>query len=361
MSLQDLAGRVLCAGFPSGEALPEEIQARLDRDALGGIILFKRNLSALSATARLIDDANRYARNMGKTSPLIAIDQEGGRVARLGAPFLKLPPMRALGERNDVQLTEQCGRVLGTQLQQLGITLDFAPVMDIDTNPANPVIGDRSFGRTPEVVTAHALAFARGLDSAGIASCAKHFPGHGDTDLDSHFALPRITHRRGRLEAVELAPFRACKHVIPSIMTAHVLFDALDKDVPATLSKRVITGLLRQELGYEGVIISDDLEMKAVAAHWGIADSAVRAIEAGCDLLLVCSSLTDLALAEDALANRAQHNEAFRARLEEAAHRVQSLRARYPVKARRESDWERAIATDESLALETLVGTRPSD
>ena len=265
--------------------------------------------------------------------------------------------MRALGERNDVQLTEQCGRVLGTQLQQLGITLDFAPVMDIDTNPANPVIGDRSFGRTPEVVTAHALAFARGLDSAGIASCAKHFPGHGDTDLDSHFALPRITHRRGRLEAVELAPFRACKHVMPSIMTAHVLFDALDPDVPATLSKRVITGLLRQEMGYEGVIISDDLEMKAVAAHWGIADSAVRAIEAGCDLLLVCSSLTDLALAEDALANRAQQNDAFRARLEEAAHRVQSLRARYPVKARREADWERAIATDESLALETLLGT----
>jgi len=361
MSFQDLAGRVLCAGFPSSERLPEEIQSRLDRDALAGIILFKRNLGTLTGTAQLIDDANRYARKLGKSSPLIAIDQEGGRVARLGAPFLKLPPMRALGERNDVALTERCGRVLGAQLQQLGITLDFAPVMDIDTNPANPVIGDRSFGRTPEVVTAHALAFARGLASAGVASCAKHFPGHGDTDLDSHFALPRIAHERARLDAVELAPFRACRGVIPSIMTAHVLFDALDKDVPATLSKRVITGLLREELGYDGVIVSDDLEMKAVAAHWGIADSAVRAIEAGCDLLLVCSSLTDLAIAEEALASRAQKNEGFRARLEEAAGRVQSLRDRYPVKAMRGPDWENAIATKESLTLETLLGTRPGN
>ena len=364
MSFQDLAGRVLCAGFhstPNEEGLPEALQSRLDRDALGGIILFKRNLGALSESAQLIDNANRHARMSGTASPLIAIDQEGGRVARLGAPFLKLPPMRALGERNDVQLTEQCGRVLGTQLQQLGITLDFAPVMDIDTNPANPVIGDRSFGRTPEVVTAHALAFARGLESAGIASCAKHFPGHGDTDLDSHFALPRIAHDRARLDAVELAPFRACKGVIPSIMTAHVLFDALDKDVPATLSKRVITGLLREELGYDGVIVSDDLEMKAVAAHWGIADSAVRAIEAGCDLLLVCSSLTDLAVAEEALASRAQKDESFRTRLEEAAGRVQLLRNRYPVKAFRGADWESAIATQESMALESLPIARPGN
>ena len=261
--------------------------------------------------------------------------------------------MRKLGERDDLTLTERCGRVLGQQLAQLGITLDFAPVMDIDTNPANPVIGDRSFGRTPEVVTAHALAFAKGLEQAGVASCAKHFPGHGDTDLDSHFALPRITHDRARLDAVELAPFRACKGTIPSIMTAHVLFDALDKDVPATLSKRVITGLLREELGYDGVIVSDDLEMKAVAAHWGIADSAVRAIEAGCDLLLVCSSLTELEAAESALAKRAEANEAFRSRLEEAAGRVLQMRKRYPVRPRVSP---LVIATEESLELEARLG-----
>ena len=355
MSLRDLAGRVLCAGFPATEAgtLPPELQSRLDRDALGGIILFKRNLGALTETAALIDQANRHARNAGTASPLIAIDQEGGRVARLGAPFLRLPPMRKLGERDDLTLTERCGRVLGQQLAQLGITLDFAPVMDIDTNPANPVIGDRSFGRTPEVVTAHALAFAKGLEQAGVASCAKHFPGHGDTDLDSHFALPRITHDRARLDAVELAPFRACKGTIPSIMTAHVLFDALDKDVPATLSKRVITGLLREELGYDGVIVSDDLEMKAVAAHWGIAESAVRAIEAGCDLLLVCSSLTELEAAESALAKRAEANEAFRSRLEEAAGRVLQMRKRYPVRPRVSP---LVIATEESLELEARLG-----
>jgi beta-N-acetylhexosaminidase len=325
-SLSRLAGRVLCAGFP-GRELPASLRARLADDALGGVILFKRNLGTMDEVASLVASAVEAA---GPRSPLVAIDQEGGRVARLGAPVVKLPPMRRLGERGEPALTERCGRVLGAQLAALGINLDFAPVLDVDTNPDNPVIGDRSFGREAGTVIAHALAFARGLSASGVASCGKHFPGHGDTDLDSHLALPRIAHDRARLEAVELAPFRAARGLVPSIMTAHVVFESLDPGVPATLSRPVITGLLREELGYDGVIVSDDLEMKAVFDRHGLAESAVRAIEAGCDLLLVCSRLDLLEEAAVALEARAARDEAFAARLSEAAARVDRMRAAFP-------------------------------
>lgn len=316
------AGRVLIVGMP-GRVLPAPLMALAQRAALGGVILFKRNLGSCDENIATIEAL--YDAWPKEGAPLVAIDQEGGRVARLGAPFVKLPPMRVLGEIDDVDLTRRAAHVLGRQLRAIGIGLDFAPVLDVDTNPENPVIGDRSFGRDPEVVTRHALAFARGLGGAGVLSCGKHFPGHGDTELDSHLALPRIAHGLERLEQVELAPFRAAHDELPSIMTAHVIFDAIEPGIPATLSRRAIDGWLRTEIGYGGVIISDDLEMKAVADHWGVAASAVRAIEAGCDALLVCSDPNHAWAAYEALARRADEDETFAVRLAEAAMRVDAL------------------------------------
>lgn len=322
ITIRKNAGRVLIVGFP-GRALPPEIAALAREGALGGVILFKRNLGTIEETAAVIDAIHdSYPSGV---APLVSIDQEGGRVARLGAPVVKLPPMRALGERDDAELTRRAARVLGAQLLALGIGVDFAPVLDVDTNPANPVIGDRSFGRDPETVIRHALAFSEGLQQAGVIPCGKHFPGHGDTDLDSHLALPRVAHDRSRLERVELAPFRAARGKLPTIMTAHVVFDAIDPSVPATLSRAVIEGVLRGELGYDGVIVSDDLEMKAVADRWGVADSAVRAIEAGCDALLVCATTERVLEAHDALVARARHDPTFAARLADAAARVDAL------------------------------------
>src|SRR5262249_37347703 len=155
------------------------------------------------------------------------------------------------------------GRLLGTQLFFLGIAVNLASVLDVDSNPANPVIGDRSFGADPQTVIRHGLAFARGLEASGMLSCGKHFPGHGDTDLDSHQSLPHVTHDRARLEGVELAPFRAAIGPLPLLMTAHVVYRGLDPDTPATLSRKILTGLLREELGYEGLLITDDLNMGA--------------------------------------------------------------------------------------------------
>lgn len=322
-----LAGQVLVAGFEGSEA-PDELLRRCAHGELGGIILFRRNLGIVHQVSALI---GRFCRESPADLPLlVAVDQEGGRVARLGPPVLKLPPMRALSGLCDVDLTRRAGTLLGQQLKALGFTMNLAPVLDVDTNPDNPVIGDRSFGRTPAEVIAQALAFAEGLSAGGILSCGKHFPGHGDTDLDSHFALPRLRHDRARLDRIELAPFRAAIGKVDALMTAHVIFDAVAPDKPATLAREAISELLRNELGYNGPILTDDLEMKAIADHYGIENAACGAIDAGADLLLICSRVDWLMRAHTALCERATRDSAFKARLGEAAERGLRLRRRCP-------------------------------
>jgi beta-N-acetylhexosaminidase len=218
---------------------------------------------------------------------------------------------------------------MGAELRALGFDVDFAPVLDVHTNPNNPVIGDRAFGRDPELVARRALAFARGLDSAGILSCGKHFPGHGDTEVDSHLALPRLPHDLDRLRRVELAPFaRAARAGLPMIMTAHVVFEAIDPGVPATLSRRVLGDLLRGELGYRGLVVSDDLDMNAIAGHTGVGDAAVRAVAAGCDALLLCRRRDHQDAAHAALVRAAERDGAFRARVALAAGAVRQLKER---------------------------------
>jgi len=179
-------------------------------------------------------------------------------------------------------------------------------------------------------VIRHGLAFARGLGRSGVLSCGKHFPGHGDTDVDSHLALPRLPHDLERLWRVELRPFKAAVGHIPTLMTAHVIFEAIDPSLPATICREVITGLLRGELGYQGLVFSDDLEMKALSDHWSYDEAAWRAIDAGCDVLLVCSDANALALSREGLVRRATDDPAFRARLTRAAARHISLRRAHP-------------------------------
>jgi beta-N-acetylhexosaminidase len=351
MNFESLAGRVLVVGYPSTEP-PRIVRDALRAGSLAGVILFKRNLvegpEAVAASIASLESPE---------PPLVSVDQEGGRVARFGSPVLKLPPMRTLGERDDVALTRRCARVLGRQLRALGFTMDFAPVLDVDTNPDNPVIGDRSFGRDPAAVIAHGLAFADGLADAGLLACGKHFPGHGDTDTDSHLALPVLRHAIERLESVELAPFAAASRV-PALMTAHVLFEALDVEVPATLSWRVVTDLLRRRLGYPGVVISDDLEMKAVADRWGVAQSAVRAIEAGCDLLLVCKDVDACFEAREALARRASEDVAFAERLRDAGDRALAMRAKVAPTPLAGQALREALADPEVAELESLLAER---
>jgi beta-N-acetylhexosaminidase len=323
--LERTAGSVIVCGFRGVEA-PDEVRRWLAAQTVAGLILFKRNIEDLDQAASLIASC----RDVGNSSLpiLVSVDQEGGRVARFDDPVLRLPPMRVLAAAKDPQLTRAAATVLGRQLRAIGINLNFAPVLDVDTNPLNPVIGDRAFGSTPESVIEHALAFAEGLHEGGVLSCGKHFPGHGDTDLDSHLALPILRHERARLEEVELRPFRAAVGRLPSLMTAHVLFEHLDPDVPATMSRMAITELLRDDVGFDGAVFSDDLEMKAVSSRYTIEEAGVLAIEAGCDLLLVCSDIEAAARLREALAAEADRSAAFEARLHEARRRADQLRHR---------------------------------
>ena len=220
----------------------------------------------------------------------VSVDQEGGRVARLKAPFTEWPPMATLGRSGDIGLAERFARAMAAELRAVGVTLDYAPVLDVLTSVSNPVIGDRALSGKADEVARLGAAIIRTLQGEGIAACGKHFPGHGDTSVDSHHELPLIEHPPDRLRALEFQPFRAAVDAeVATMMTAHVLVPSLDEHRPATLSRRVVTEILRGELCYSGVILSDDLEMKAIANEYAVPAAAVLAVLAGCDGVLVCS------------------------------------------------------------------------
>jgi beta-N-acetylhexosaminidase len=317
-----VCGQLILGGFP-GQALPSDYAAALRAGRRAGAILFRRNLPDLEATAWL---CSAIAQAAHPATAFVSVDQEGGRVCRLDAPVLGLPPMRTLGARADEQLVRRAARLLGHQLRALGFNVDFAPVLDVDTRADNPVIGDRSFSADPEVVTRLGAAFVSGLDDAGLLGCGKHFPGHGDTALDSHFALPCVAHDAARLRSVELVPFARLASRIRALMTAHVLYPGLDPDRPATLSERICTGLLRRELGFEGVLFSDDLEMRALSGS--MEERAVEAVQAGCDVLIISRDWEHQERAHEALVRRAEQDGRFRARCVDAARRSAAARER---------------------------------
>lgn len=290
MSLKDVrreVGQLAITGF-AGYAIPGDLKLLAKEFDLGGIILFARNVVEPEQVA----DVSREARTLATELPLwVSTDQEGGRVARLKAPFTVWPPMRTLGRSGDDRLTERFARAMAAELRAVGISLDYTPVLDILTNRDNPVIGDRALAERAEDVARLGSVIIRTLQAEGIAACGKHFPGHGDTSTDSHHELPVIEHPSDRIERVELVPFRAAIEAeVAAIMTAHILIPAIDAERPATLSKAIVTGMLKQSLGYEGLVLSDDIEMRAISAEYGTVEATVAAIGAGCDAVLMCGT-----------------------------------------------------------------------
>ncbi|MBY0495381.1 MAG: beta-N-acetylhexosaminidase [Cyanobacteria bacterium] len=286
-------GQYLIGSMP-GTSVPAELRSLAREFDLGGVIMFSRNIEAPEQVAELAAESEA----LGRTAPAwVSVDQEGGRVARLKEPFTRWPPMATLGRagKQSEALAERFAKALAEELTAVGITLDYAPVLDIHTNPKNPVIGDRALAERAEDVAKLGRVIIRALQGAGLAACGKHFPGHGDTSTDSHFELPLVEHAPDRLRAIEFEPFRAAiAQQVAFIMTAHVLVPALDEHRPASLAPNVVQRLLRDELKYDGVILSDDLEMKAISAKYAVPDAAVDAIRAGCDAVLVCSGDIDL-------------------------------------------------------------------
>ncbi|MBW2275910.1 MAG: beta-N-acetylhexosaminidase [Deltaproteobacteria bacterium] len=319
----ELAGGAIIAGF-DGLAPTSQILEEARCGALGGVVLFTRNVESPAQIAALIHEVRSAAPVGGE--PLVAIDQEGGRVVRIREPLTVLPSAQRFGEVHDPELTRLAGRLVGRELRALGLTLNFAPVLDVDTNPDSPVIGDRSYDPTPERVVRHGLAFARGLIDGGIHPCGKHFPGHGDASVDSHLALPRVEHDRARLDAVELTPFRAwCREGLGPLMSAHVVFTAIDGVQPATLSGEILTELLRERLGFSGAVFTDDLEMGAIGESGGAAKAALCALVAGADGLLVCRGEEVRGQVRAELARAAADDSAIARRLEQAGDRLRRL------------------------------------
>ncbi len=320
-----LCGQILVVGVAGVTLAPDEASA-LSRGERGGVVLFRRNVGRDAAGCAEVAELTQAVRG-ARPDALIAIDQEGGRVVRIGPPAFGLPPMRKIGELDDVAFTERLAVAQARELSALGITMSFAPVADIHTRADNPIIGDRAFAESPEKVATFARAWARGLARGGVLSCAKHFPGHGDTTVDSHLALPRVERDAAGLEAVEIAAFRSLARDVDAMMSAHVVYPALDER-PATLSRTICTDLLRTKLGFDGVLFCDDLEMKAIQLPVG--EAAVLAVGAGCDAILVCSRADLAEEAYVALVHECEKSEAFRVRIAEAHERVMKMRHRFP-------------------------------
>lgn len=285
MTVRDTVGQLLMVGF-QGTELSQEFIDWLQEYRPCGVILFSRNLVDPEQVAQLTNSLQAHAPN---PPFLIAIDQEGGRVSRLPRGFTIFPSAETVAACQSPDVAYGVAHITAKELRAVGINMNMAPVLDVNSNPANPIIGNRAYADNPEQVGTFGVAIMQGLQDSGIIPCGKHFPGHGDTRTDSHKVLPVVEAERKRLEDIELKPFRhAIEHGLPTIMTAHVHYPALDADAPATLSRPILTDLLRTEMGFQGVTLTDDMEMRAILDHGSIGEASVRSLQAGADMVLVC-------------------------------------------------------------------------
>jgi beta-N-acetylhexosaminidase len=326
LTSREKIGQLFMVGF-MGTSVTPELASFIKEYKPGGVILFSRNLESVGQIVELTNDLQRCS---PRSPLLISIDQEGGRVSRLPRGFTIFPPCELLGRCNSSELAYAAAATIAKELKAVGVNMNMAPVLDVNSNPDNPVIGDRAFGSTPEVVSEMALVTAAGLQDNKVVACGKHFPGHGDTNADSHKELPVVEASRERLEAVEFPPFRrAVTAGIATMMTAHVLYKALDDQLPATLSSAVITNLLREDLQYDGVVLTDDLEMHAIVDHYGVGDAAVRAILAGCDVLLICKEREREVSAFEAIEQSVASGTISMERLNQSVARIQRVKQRF--------------------------------
>ena len=278
------AGQRMLIGF-QGTTVNEDLRRVVKEIQPAGFVLFRRNVEEPLQVFEL----NRELRSLcrAENPAFIAVDQEGGRVQRIKTPATIWPPMRHVGAAKDI--TAEVSAAIAIELRAMGFNLNFAPVADVDSNPENPIIGDRAFGTNVSEVAEHLTAFIRAHQENGMIACAKHFPGHGDTSVDSHLALPWVERDDAGLRSIELPPFQsAIKAGVATMMTSHVMYPSWDTEYPATLSKKILHGILRQELRYSGVVFSDDLEMKAIAGRYSVEEQVCRMTEASVDILLCC-------------------------------------------------------------------------
>ena len=321
MTTEEKVGQLLIAGFYETEA-GEEARSYIPDYHVGGLILYGRNVESAQ---QLTDLTNGLKALAGDGIPLfLSTDQEGGMVERMPPEIQKLP------NAYDVSAPAAFGAALGTECAAFGLNTDFAPSLDIWSNPNNTVIGRRAFGSDAETVTQRGLACLTAMEESGIIPVVKHFPGHGDTDTDSHVGLPVVDKTREELLEMELLPFQAAIDAgAPAVMVGHILMTQIDPDKPATLSSEVVTGLLREELGFDEVVFTDDLTMGAITQNYGLGEAAVLAVEAGCDVLLVCHEAGSVDQVYTALLDAVDTGRITEDRLDQSVRRILTLKQDY--------------------------------
>ncbi|CAG7635610.1 Beta-hexosaminidase [Paenibacillus solanacearum] len=329
MTLEEKIGQLLLVGI-DGYELNEPVKELIETYHVGGFILYKPNIKdgrQLQQLTGALKEANRAANGI----PLwLSVDEEGGRVSRMPDELTDIPSALAIGKANKPELSLQIGQTLGDMLSAYGLNMDFAPVLDVNSNPNNPVIGDRSFGSSAELVGRLGVQTMKGLQSRDVIPVVKHFPGHGDTSVDSHVGLPVVRHDLNRLRSLELKPFgEAVKAGADAVMVAHLLLPELDAKAPASFSRAVITDLLRKEMGFTGVVVTDDLTMGAITAHYDLAQVAVQSIAAGSDVLLVGHGREQELSVFRAVKDAVQAGTLPVSRIEESVYRILKLKQRY--------------------------------
>lgn len=293
MTLNEKMGQLFVVGF-EGKDIDEDTKNLIQDLKIGGLIFFGRNIEDANQTRELISSLKKLNK-INKIPLFISIDEEGGKVSRLPKEFNKLPEAVDIGDANSQDLSFEYGKLLGLRLNSLGFNTNYAPVMDINSNPRNPVIGNRAFGNSPEVVSKNGVQVMKGMKSQGIIPVIKHFPGHGDTDVDSHIGLPVVNKSIEDIRKFELTPFKkSIEEGADMIMVAHIIFPEIDREYPSTMSKEVIEDILRGELGFEGVVISDDLTMGAITKNYSLEEATLKFFQSGGDIALICHGVDDI-------------------------------------------------------------------
>lgn len=328
MTLDEKIGQLVIVGL-DGYELNDNAASMLRDYKVGGFIVYGTNVKDSAQLLSLINTLKQA--NDGKAIPLfMSVDQEGGRIDRMPPEIKRFPTNKDIGLKDDGALSLKIGKTIAEEIKAFGFNLDFAPVLDINSNPNNPVIGDRSFGPTEEVVSKLGVQTMKGLQSGGVIPVVKHFPGHGDTSVDSHIGLPVVTHNLNRLRGFELLPFKsAIRNKADAVLIAHILLPEIDPDNPATFSKTIITGLLRNELGFGGVVITDDMTMGAIMQNYGISDAAVKSVNAGSDIILVAHDYAMQVKVIEALRQAAADGIISEQRINESVYRILKLKAKY--------------------------------
>ena len=329
MSLGDKIGQMILAGI-SGTTMDTNAKKLISQFHVGGIIFYKNNFETPAQTIQLVNQMK--AENRSNLPLLLGADQEGGRVTRLPGGLANFPPNKQIGKVNNPEFSYKVGTLLGHELKEFGLNLNFAPVLDINSNPNNPVIGDRSFGNNSEIVSKLGIQTMKGIQSQNVIPTIKHFPGHGDTSVDSHLELPIVNKSLKELKKLELIPFeRAIDDGADVVMVAHILLPELDKTNPASMSKAVMTDLLRKQLRFEGVIITDDMTMGAITEHFDIGKAAVESVKAGSDIILVGHDYNNVVKITSSLKTAIQSGEISEQRLNESLERIIELKRKYSI------------------------------